>query len=266
MNQKLNKLFLVLSLIIFSLLFTGCSSIVKNVKALYIKTTYEYAKWELNGQYYIINTDKDLIDLLENDALEKYNDAFFEENLLIAFKIVEENKGNISEIQSYKIKKNLIEINIKTIQEGNEEAKEYWWFILELNKDEVKDIQNVKIIKNKKEIMNTKNMNLYNEAIQCFLETKINKPTAKLDDVLLHRYLGIYNDCLVGVFLEKGLLYKSIGFTHTIEDLVFSYRHGHDIVVYNNGKFISLAIAYSNNLLSYNDLVKIHEIHENLFN
>lgn len=64
MKIKFKKCFVVLLFMICCLICVGCASKVNN--AMYIKSEYEHAKWELNGQYYIINTYADLNNLLEN--------------------------------------------------------------------------------------------------------------------------------------------------------------------------------------------------------
>ena len=93
-----------------------------------------------------------MIKLLNDDTPEKYDNAFFENNSVIVFKNVETSSGNRSIIDSYDIENEIVTINVKTVDYGEICVLSCWWFILELDKNEVADIETIKIIKNGKEI------------------------------------------------------------------------------------------------------------------
>ena len=81
---KINKLFLIFGVILFSLVgVVGCSN--QTVNATYISTNFEEDIVE--GQFDVLNYRLDLINTLKNDAPEIYDDNFFESNSLLAFKI-----------------------------------------------------------------------------------------------------------------------------------------------------------------------------------
>lgn len=260
MKIKFKKCFVVLLFMICCLICVGCASKVNN--AMYIKSEYEHAKWELNGQYYIINTYADLNNLLENESSDKYSAAFFENNSLIIFKIIEDFIGSKSEIKSYCFKGKTIKINVKTIQKGQEKGEEYWWFILELNKVEIKNIEEVKIIKNKKEIMNKVKIDLYNGVREAYWNTfiKSKRQDSALEDVLIHNYLGIYEDSFVAVFLDREDCDFPEMVCHCIvENLDFEYSMGYEILVYDGEKFYKLNEAYSCGILSIYSIREIYK-------
>ena len=155
-KNKMIKLFLMLGVILFSFVgIVGCSPSVNNqnnVNASYFGTYFEEDNVE--RQFDIIYNHLDLVILLKNDIPEKYNDSFFETNSLLVFKIIEPSQGNKSEIGSYIINDKIITINVKTIQVGEDCEMGYWWFILELSKDEIDSFDTVKILKNGDEIIN----------------------------------------------------------------------------------------------------------------
>ena len=160
LKSKFAKLFLILGVILFSLGgVVGCSKSGDNnsVYATYISTYFEDD--HIDGQFKIVNNHIDLVTLLENDTPEKYNDNFFENKSLLVFKIVELSGGNKSEIESYEIIDKTLNVYVKTKQYGDTADMGYWWFILELSKDEVGNFDNVKIFKNGEEIMNDEKQN-----------------------------------------------------------------------------------------------------------
>ncbi len=155
LKSKFTKLFLILGVILFSLVgVVGCSNPTgsNSINATYIGTYFEDDN--IDGQFKVVNNHIDLVTLLENDTPEKYNDDFFETKSLLVFKIVESSGGNKSEIESYEIIDNTLNVYVKTKQYENTDDVGYWWFILELSKDEVGNFDNVKIFKNGEEIMN----------------------------------------------------------------------------------------------------------------
>ena len=153
-KNKTIKLFLILGVILFSLFgVVGCTNPTgsDNINATYIRTNFDD---EEDVQIKVVNNCIDLVTLLENDVPKKYNDDFFETKSLLVFKISESGSGTVSEIESYIINDKTLNVYVKTKQYGNTADLGYWWFILELNKDEVEIFDNVKIFKNGEEIMN----------------------------------------------------------------------------------------------------------------
>lgn len=153
-KNKTIKLFLILGVILFSLIgVVGCSNptVSDNVNATYIRTHFEDD--EGNCEFKVVNNHIDLVSLLEDDAPEKYDDNFFETKSLLVFKIVESSGGNKSEIESYEIIDKTLNLYVKTKQYGETCDMGYWWFILELSKEEVETFENVNIFKNGEEIM-----------------------------------------------------------------------------------------------------------------
>lgn len=154
-KNKIIKLFLILGVILFSLVgVVGCSNptVSDNVNATYIRTHFEDD--EGNCEFKVVNNHIDLVSLLEDDAPEKYDDNFFETKSLLVFKIVESSGGNKSEIESYEIIDKTLNVYVKTKQYGETCDMGYWWFILELNKEEFETFESIKIFKNGDEIMN----------------------------------------------------------------------------------------------------------------
>ena len=135
-------------MIFFSLVgVVGCSNPTgsNSVNATYIETYFEND--DINGQFKVVNNHLDLVTLLDSEAPEKYNDNFFKTKSLLVFKIVESSGGNKSEIESYMINDKTLNVYVKTKQYGNTADMGYWWFILELSKDEISNIDNIKILK-----------------------------------------------------------------------------------------------------------------------
>ena len=154
-KNKTIKLFLILGVILFSLIgVVGCSNptVSVNVNATYIRTHFEDD--EGNSKFTIVNNHIDLVSLLENDTPEKFNEDFFKTKSLLFFKIVESSSGNISEIESYEIINKTLNVYVKTKQYGDTaDMGGYWWFVLELSKEDVENFDNVKIFKNGEKIM-----------------------------------------------------------------------------------------------------------------
>jgi hypothetical protein len=248
---------------LFSLLCVGCSTPVANqnkVNASYIRTFFEDEVKE--GEFEVIETYLDLTNTLGDIVNEKYTYSFFETNSLIVFKVVEASEGNVSKIESYTINDEMITINVKTIELGQDCATGYWWFILELTKDEINGIDTIKILKDGEEIMHDKKNNLRDKAIRCYFDKyiKSNRTNASIEDVWLFQYLGTYNNSFVGVFLDRqNCSFIDLLHPYIVEGLDFSYSDGYEILVYNNEEFYNLQYAYSEGLISYEDLYKIHE-------
>ena len=136
---------------------TSTTSIGNNsINVTYIRTHF-FEDEDVDGQYKVINNHNDLVTLLQNDTPDKYNEDFFETKSLLVFKIVESSGGNKSEIESYEIKYKKLSVYVKTKQYGATCDMGYWWFILELAKEEVVNLKNIKIFKNGEVIMNNPN-------------------------------------------------------------------------------------------------------------
>lgn len=147
------KLFLILGAILFSFIgAVGCSNTtVNSVNATYISTYFKDDDG-IDGEFEVINNHIDLVSLLETDVPEKYNEEFFKTKSLLVFKIVESSGGNRSEIESYRIDDNTLNVYVKTKLYGDTTDMGYWWFILELSKEEVETFESIKIFKNGDEI------------------------------------------------------------------------------------------------------------------
>ena len=153
MIKKINKLFLLLGVILFSIVVIGCDeqNVIEDFQATYVETDFigDYKE----GLFKIVDNPKELIYILVNDTPEKYDEVFFDNHSLLVFRIVEKSKGIKSEIKSYKIKDNKITVNVEKIEKGDGTDKGYWWFILELTEEDAEKIKNVKIVKNKKVVI-----------------------------------------------------------------------------------------------------------------
>ena len=253
LKSKIIKLFLIFGVILFSLIgVVGCSN--QTVNATYISTNFEEDTVE--GQFFVLNYRLDLINTLKNDAPEIYDDNFFESNSLLAFKIVESSANN-SEIKSYKIIDKTLNVYVKAKKYKDTADIRHWWFILELDKDEVNTVEYISIFKNNEKIMSNSYRNLSKEAIQCYFDIYMKKSYGTtIEDVLVYKYLGTYGDSFVAIFNPASY---SVSHPCLIEDLDFTSEAGGYILVYNSGEIIPLLPAYYiEKLLSYDDLVQIH--------
>ena len=116
------------------------------------------------------------------------------------------------------------------------------------------------IIKNKK----SNNISLYGEVCEAYFNTYIKpkREDASISDVWIFEYLGIYGDCFVAVILDK----KDCTFIEkeckiTVEDIVFVYSYGYDILVYDGSGFSDLLTAYKESKLTYSNLLSINRLH-----
>lgn len=89
---------------------------------------------------------------------------------------------------------------------------------------------------------------------------------ASIDDVLIYKNLGVYNNCFVGIFLdrENSIFIEDLIFNQTIDGLDFRYSYRYFIVVYHDDFFYYLKNAYYSGLLSRSDLETIHKIYYNI--
>ena len=122
------------SVILFNIfIFNGCFN--NNLKVTYISTNFD-ADSKTN-QINIIDNYFSLVDLLKNDTPNKYNDSFFKKNYLLVFKNIESNQTNTSEISSYSIDNETLNVYIETKQVKNDNKSGHWWFILELKNNQL---------------------------------------------------------------------------------------------------------------------------------
>ena len=258
-KNKTIKLFLILGVILFSLFgVVGCTNPTgsDNINATYIRTSVEIG--EGNNQFKVVNNHSDLVTLLKNNTPKKYNEDFFKTKSLLVFKIFEESGGNRSEIESYEIIDKTLNVYVKTKKYKDTADIRHWWFILELDKDEVNTVEYISIFKNDEKIMSNSYRNLSKEAIQCYFDKYMkDKSYGKtIEDVLVYKYLGTYCDSFVAIFNPASY---SVSHPCFIEDLDFTSEAGGYILVYNRGEIIPLLPAYYiEKLLSYDDLVQIH--------
>lgn len=161
-KNKFKKLFLMFSVILFNIfIFNGCFN--NNLKVTYISTNFD-ADSKIN-QINIIDNYFSLVDLLKNDTPNKYNDSFFKKNYLLVFKNIESNQTNTSEISSYSIDNETLNVYIETKQVKNDNKSGHWWFILELKNNEFDNYEIIKIFKNGNEIIKDTKSNSLNQTI-----------------------------------------------------------------------------------------------------
>ena len=161
-KNKFKKLFLMFSVILFNIfIFNGCFN--NNLKVTYISTNFD-ADSKIN-QINIIDNYFSLVDLLKNDTPNKYNDSFFKKNYLLVFKNIESNQTNTSEISSYSIDNETLNVYIEIKQVKNDSKSGHWWFILELKNNEFDNYEIIKIFKNGNEIIKDTKSNSLNQTI-----------------------------------------------------------------------------------------------------
>ena len=134
---------------IICILFFGSCSSKKEVVANYIETYFSSDDYDQKG--IIINNKNELLDYIlksDIDKFEKYTDDFFTSKSLIIFIDVEGSSANKTIIKDYSIKKKTINIIVETTHEGQIANIAYYYFILELNKDEASKIEKIVITKN----------------------------------------------------------------------------------------------------------------------
>ena len=106
------------------------------------------------------------------------------------------------------------------------------------------------------------------ESKQAYLDLYIkrNRKDATIDDVWLFNYLGKYNDCIVGVFLDrKNCLFTEEVLTIQIDNLCFYYSYGYEILVYKGGAFYTLYEAYyTSKVLDIIDINYIYKVYNKI--
>lgn len=246
-KNKAIKLFLILGMILFSLVgVVGCSNPTgsDNVNATYIRTHFEDD--EGNCEFKVVNNHFDLVSLLEDDAPEKYDDNFFETKSLLVFKIVESSGGNKSEIESYEIIDKTLNAYVKTKQYGETCDMGYWWFILELSKEEVETFENVNIFKNGDEIMNCEK-----QIIQDYIRYAhsigleyVNEKNTKI----LENY-GNFDDLYI-IKINRSA-FQVITYVSFLDiGIEMQFPDSNTPLVYKNGYFFELKDAYNNGIVT----------------
>jgi hypothetical protein len=104
--------------------------------------------------------------------------------------------------------------------------------------------------------------NLIDKAREEYLNryVKSKREDAVIEDVVLDEYLGTYKGVVVCVFSDKKSVFTEQVLQFKIEDLVFTWSYGYDILVYDGTGFMDLQMAYNNSKLTYEDLLNIHKL------
>ena len=104
--------------------------------------------------------------------------------------------------------------------------------------------------------------NLIDKAREEYLNryVKSKREDAVIEDVVLDEYLGTYKGVVVCVFSDKKSVFIEPVLQFKIEDLVFTWSYGYDILVYDGTGFMDLQMAYNNSKLTYEDLLNIHKL------
>ena len=266
-NRTKFRLFLLLCVMLFTIVAAvGCQN---GVDATYIRGWPWDNDWDSAIPLIVVDNHPDLVAILGISTPEKYDDDFFKTKSLLFFGIVEESGGCVSEIKSYAIKNNTISVHIKTKKHGVTANIGYWCFMLELTKKEVESFKNVKLFHDGKditcdydgeEIVDT--ANLIDKAREEYLNryVKSKREDAVIEDVVLDEYLGTYKGVVVCVFSDKKSVFTEQVLRFEIEDLVFTWSYGYDILVYDGTGFMDLQMAYNNSKLTYEDLLNIHKL------
>ncbi len=146
------KLYLILSMIFFSLVgITGCSNSIDN-KTSYIEDSYIFNNYFIDGQFNIVNNRTDLASLI-GPTPKKYNDDFFEKKSLLVIFNIESSSENSGVINNYTISDKTLSVYIETKQNVSKDMPTCWWYILELNNKEIANFENVKIYKDNEEFI-----------------------------------------------------------------------------------------------------------------
>lgn len=278
-KRKTIKLFLILGVILFSLVgVVGCSNPTgsDNVNATYIEMSYPDDA--VDNEFTLVNNHFDLLTLLKNDAPEKFNDSFFETKSLLIFKITEPSGGNKSEIESYEIIDKTLNVYVKTKQYGNTDDLGYWWFILELIKDEVNKFDGIRIFKDGEEIMSetTIKTNHLTDEISKYIKTiyvnKINELRAEplsIDDIQIKNYIGDFNGVYVAIIKGDAPVIAQANMTYycRIKDKIYQFSLLPEIIsVYCDGVYYTLPDACNLNIFDESEIQDIHSVYLEIFN
>lgn len=249
-KNKIIKLFLIFCVILFSIFaFSGCSNEdTSSVNATYIEMNYQGDV--VDGQFNIVNNHLDLVALLDDVVPKKYDDSFFVTKSLLVINVVEANRNNKSEIETYTISDKTLNVYIETKQFGNDCVTACWWYILELSEDEIENIESIKIFKNDEEIMNENK-----QIIMDYIEYahSLGEDNLSMDNVKILQNYGAYD----GVFIVRMnrsafqvitcVSFLDIGVKMYFED-------SNTPLVYKNGDFYELKDSYSNSIITKDNL------------
>jgi len=151
-KRILNSL-LVVCLFLICLLFAGCSKAETNVSTTSVRTA---SVLNSEGIYKIIDNKFDIYrDLDSSKVPSKYNEAFFESNFLVAFRIDEYGYTMNYDIESYVIENKILTINVATSSKQEASTSEGAIIFLELPIDKLEDFETVKILKDKTDVTRT---------------------------------------------------------------------------------------------------------------
>lgn len=152
------KIFIVLIVFLLSMFASGCKDNEKNMNNVYFLPVDINSNYSIQKDCVLLHAKKDLVNYLDDsifeEVLSNYNNSYFKNKSLIIFYNVETNSNNKSEITSYVIEKNMMTINVETKEFGNDFVMSYGYFILEVSKKEVNDVNSFKIIKNDDVVLN----------------------------------------------------------------------------------------------------------------
>lgn len=204
----------------------------------------------VDGRFNIVNNHPDLVALLDDVVPEKYDDSFFITKSLLVINVVETNRNNKSEIETYTISDKTLNVYIETKQFGNDCVTACWWYILELSEDEIENIESIKIFKNDEEIMNENK-----QIIMDYIEYahSLGEDNLSMDNVKILQNYGAYD----GVFIVRMnrsafqvitcVSFLDIGVKMYFED-------SNTPLVYKNGDFYELKDSYSNSIITKDNL------------
>lgn len=254
-KNKTIKLFLILGVILFSLFgVVGCTNPTgsDNINATYIRTNFDD---EEDVQIKVVNNCIDLVTLLGNDVPKKYNDDFFETKSLLVFKISESGSGTVSEIESYIINDKTLNVYVKTKQYGNTADLGYWWFILELSKEDVENFENVKIFKNGEEIMNCEK-----QIIQDYISYahSIGLEYVNFENTEILENYGEYDGAVV-VKISRSAFQVITYISFLDIGIEMQFPDSNTPLVYKNGNFYELKEAYKNGILTKENLIELQD-------
>lgn len=249
-KNKTTRLFLIFSVILFSIFaFSGCSNEdTSSVNATYIEMKYQGDV--VDGRFNIVNNHPDLVALLDDVVPEKYDDSFFITKSLLVINVVETNRNNKSEIETYTISDKTLNVYIETKQFGNDCVTACWWYILELSEDEIENIESIKIFKNDEEIMNENK-----QIIMDYIEYahSLGEDNLSMDNVKILKNYGAYD----GVFIVR--MNRSASQVITCVSFLdigvkMYFEDSNTPLVYKNGDFYELKDSYSNSIITKDNL------------
>lgn len=141
--------------------------------------------------------------------------------------------------------------------------------VVELYYDENMENKYDDSILNEDSKMYVKNMGeekLYKEVCKAYFD-KFIKPVrenSSVEDVWIFEYLGTYGDSYVAIIIDRqNCVFTEEEYVMTIGNFEFAYSNGYLIYVYSKGTFLSLDVAYINNIISYEQLSHIYNKYYN---